>query len=563
MILIRSQSRVILFREGRVFTRSDGSSEKHRRRDCVNAATNERRSSTVSSNEGRVQEPVRQIVIVGGGGTGVAAAAAAVQAGVERLRVIVLEKNSSRGGVSSTATGAIRACDSPLQKKVGMQGVSKQDALKEFLAGDNKNIVKAMIDTFLDNSGSAIQWLMDSGANVVVSDKFIHMVTPENNDEIGGDRQVQVLYEAAISGGAEFIFNTRATHLLMDGDKVAGVTAVNEAGETLQFKADAVVLSDGGFWGAPEGAFENDLTPGLRAVALEVKGSWIMGGAGDAARMGKEAGACLEHMEFLNYTPHRYVSTSGELSENPGSASVWAFGGAISMTQDASRFANEDLNEAKEAYADEIIKVLSARGEKWYWILWDSQGVNNAYRIRQWIETGFVDEGFILVGENIRQLAKQMSVDAATLEETISRYNSHFEKGLEKDADFGRNLQREHAIPLMRAPFYAMRAGIAVNNRKGGIKADHEARALNAMGNPIPNLYAAGATMDTLPFFGDQWLAGIGTTACVVWGRIAGDNAARGVIGAATKWLNGSGNSDASRSSDSPQIRRRDAVHDK
>lgn len=477
----------------------------------------------------------RKVVIVGGGGTGVAAAAAAIEVG--NIELVVLEKNPMCGGVTSMATGAIRACGTRLQKELGLRGVSKAYAYKEFTTGDPKNIIKPMLDTFLDNSAPAIEWLIHLGCDIRVKDKFILWVFTEDQNQTGGDRMVQVLYQYARQKGAEFYFNVRANGLVISGEKVAGVKALTIEGKSLEVTADAVILADGGFWGAPKGAFIDDLTPTLCNMALEVKGSWKMGGVGDAARMAKEIGADLRHMDFLNYTPHRYLNNNGELSEDPGSASPWAFGGAISLDQSVTRFINEDLNELKELYADEIMKHLSKRGEKWFWIVWDGQGVANAYRIRQWIEAGFVDDGFILVGQTITELAQKMGVTSTNLENAINKYNNYFNKGLKKDTEFGRNLEREYAIPLRRPPFYAMRSGIAVNNRKGGIATDTETRVLRKDGSFIEGLYAAGSTMDTVSFFGNQWIAGIGETACAVWGRIAGDNAARGTIGASTRWL--------------------------
>jgi urocanate reductase len=71
----------------------------------------------------------KNVVIVGGGGAGLAAAATAVQTKVEGgVSVIILEKNASHGGVTAIATGAIRACDTRLQKELGLTGVK---ALKQ------------------------------------------------------------------------------------------------------------------------------------------------------------------------------------------------------------------------------------------------------------------------------------------------------------------------------------------------------------------------------------------------------------------------------------------------
>ena len=208
-----------------------------------------------------------------------------------------------------------------------------------------------------------------------------------------------------------------------------------------------------------------------------------------------------------------------------GSGSLWSDGAAVILNQSLQRFVNEDLCFAKESLTDVIARELVNRHEKWFWNILDLQSKNHTYRIRQSIDQGSIEEGFILTSDTLAGLAAAMKVPADQLQLAISRYNSYFEQGLEKDPDLGRDLKRKGAHAINTPPYFAIRSGIKVGNTRGGIAADNKARVLDQHKNPIPGLYVAGASMDCVKFDGLKWLSGTGLTNCVVWGRIAGENA--------------------------------------
>lgn len=81
-----------------------------------------------------------------------------------------------------------------------------------------------------------------------------------------------------------------------------------------------------------------------------------------------------------------------------------------------------------------------------------------------------------------------------------------------------------HAIPLLQAPFYAMRCVPGITNTCGGIKIDEKARVLDAAGRPIRGLYAAGA--DAGGVFGRHYAGFLGWA--LASGRMAGSSAVEG-----------------------------------
>jgi len=105
------------------------------------------------------------------------------------------------------------------------------------------------------------------------------------------------------------------------------------------------------------------------------------------------------------------------------------------------------------------------------------------------------------------------------LKSTVEHWNSLCDGG--EDKDFRR--PPKTMMPIETPPFYAMEAWPIVSNTQGGPVHDPMQRVLDAMGKPIPRLYAAG---EITSIFGHLYLEAANITECFVGGRIAGNNAA-------------------------------------
>jgi len=80
-------------------------------------------------------------------------------------------------------------------------------------------------------------------------------------------------------------------------------------------------------------------------------------------------------------------------------------------------------------------------------------------------------------------------------------------------------------IPIVDGPFYAIPQWPAVHHTMGGLRINKDAQVIDIWGNPIPRLYAAGE--GTGGVHGSNRLGGNATPSCIVFGRIAGTNAAK------------------------------------
>ena len=101
------------------------------------------------------------------------------------------------------------------------------------------------------------------------------------------------------------------------------------------------------------------------------------------------------------------------------------------------------------------------------------------------------------------ELATRIGVDAAALEATLARYNTHAASGA--DPEFGKgataynrfygdtDIQPNVCVaPIVQPPYYAVRVVIGDLGTYAGIRTNGNAQVLDVNKRPIPGLYAAG-----------------------------------------------------------------------
>ncbi len=133
--------------------------------------------------------------------------------------------------------------------------------------------------------------------------------------------------------------------------------------------------------------------------------------------------------------------------------------------------------------------------------------------------------------DSIAQLATTLGLDPATLETTIRQFNAA------TDAAGDIPLNERHttglappktrgAVALTAPPFFAypLRPGVTFTHY--GVAVDDQLRVLRNNGTAERNVFAAGMIM-AANVLGDGYLAGLGVTLATVFGRLAGEAAAR------------------------------------
>ncbi len=153
------------------------------------------------------------------------------------------------------------------------------------------------------------------------------------------------------------------------------------------------------------------------------------------------------------------------------------------------------------------------------WAIFDADGVER----EGWnVKPPYVDpDGYFFTADTLEQLASSIKskyqwrpMPGEVLRETVERYNSFVDSGVDEDFQKPRPLYK-----IQRPPFYAAWDTPCVHDTYAGIRMNTRAQVLDTQGEVIPGLYVAGESSGG---FGQH---GLGRA--FVYGRIAGMDAAR------------------------------------
>lgn len=485
-----------------------------------------------------------QIVVVGAGGAGMTAAIEAADVGAE---VVIVESQGMVGGNSVRSTGGLNAAKTEYQDEnefaegagvektlesaqesyadneaisalasiVEQQWTDYQESpegyfdsielmeLDTLIGGKGINDPE-LVETLCDNSAYAIEWLESIGASLSsvssfggASVKRIHRPLNEDGKVVSvGSYLVPILEENLEERGIEVLLNTTAEEILMDGSRVCGIRASGRDGETITVNADAVILATGGFGANLE--MVSELKPELEGFMT----TNAPGAQGQGITMAEAVGADTVDMEQIQIHPTVQADTGALITEGLRGD------GAILVNAEGVRFIDE------VGTRDVVSAAEIAQTGSYSWLVVDQAMVDASSVIQ-----GYIDSGYTVSGEDYAALAEAMGVDAAAFETTMNSWNTYVQN--QEDPEFGRT---SFANALDTAPYYAIKVTAGIHHTMGGLSINTEAKVLDADGNAIPGLYAAGEV--TGGVHGANRLGGNAVTDFVVYGRIAGNQAA-------------------------------------
>ena len=144
--------------------------------------------------------------------------------------------------------------------------------------------------------------------------------------------------------------------------------------------------------------------------------------------------------------------------------------------------------------------------------------------------------GYLYRADTLDALAAKLGIDAKGLADSVDRFNRYAEAN--DDPEFGKGSTaynrylgdagqkpNECLGPLRQGPFYAVKVYAGDIGTACGIRCNEHAQALDASGQPIPGLYAAGNDMQSV-MGGEYPAPGITLGPALTFGRIAGRHAA-------------------------------------
>jgi fumarate reductase flavoprotein subunit len=243
------------------------------------------------------------------------------------------------------------------------------------------------------------------------------------------------------------------------------------------------------------------------------------GNMGDGIKMAWALGAGVRDMVFVKGTFGFHPNSRKEDGRNWTKLAVYR--GAIAVNREGKRYVDE--SKSYKLLGDAVLQQPDSIAFQ----IFDQNIMDSAadgvppFDFRSAQRRGLVFEGATLA-----ELAQKIGVDAAQLAVTVERYNGFVAAGV--DADFGRDGLSTHygkLVKIERAPFYAYPSTSGIIATYCGLTVDADTRVLNVFGEPIAGLYAAGELMGG--FHGVAYMTGSSLGKCVIFGRIAGRNAAR------------------------------------
>lgn len=445
------------------------------------------------------------VIIVGGGAAGWSAALAAAESGAS---VTLFEKLAESGGSSAMSGGCLAFAGTDLQHAQGVP--DSPDLLYRDLLEVGQEINDPhLVRTYCDEQLATYEWLRQSGVRFSpVIETASGQSVPRVHTVDPADAVRALKAEAERTGRVAYHASQQVTALERDGG--SGVRGVLLADGTVTEARKAVVLASGGF------AKNHDLLMRYApqyAEAVFVAGA---GSAGDGLKMGLEAGADLRDMDYVKGTFGKHPTD--ETNDHSLQA---VYKGAIAVNQGGNRFVDESISYKLLGDA-----VMAQPWHTAYQIM--DQGIFDTGddRVRILDFGRRLEEGLFYVSDTLRGLAAQIEIDPEALEATIARYNGFVDA--RHDPDFGRtHLVHRHGDlrRIETAPYYAYPSTAVVFGTYCGLRIDAKARVLKADGTPVAGLFAAGEV--TGGFHGAAYMTGSALGKAVVFGRIAGREAAR------------------------------------
>ncbi len=453
-------------------------------------------------------------VLVAGGGN--AALCAAIAARREGRSVLVVEAAPKfyRGGNTRHTRNMRCAHDAATETLSGPYGEAEFfDDLMLVTAG---NTDEALARLMIRESKAMLDWIQEQGVRFQPSLGGTLSLGRTNSFFLGGGRSMlNSLYRTAERLGVAVAYDAEVTGLEIEDGAFRSATVATPEGAHRVVAANFVAAS-GGFEANLEWLKEGW---GDKADNFLIRGTPY--NKGTIIRMLLEAGV----EQIGDPTQCHAVAIDARAPKFDGGIitrlDCVVFG--IVVNRDGARFYDEGEDIWPKRYAI-WGRLVAAQPDQIAYIIFDAPSLEK-----------FMPSLFppVMAG-SIGELADKLWLDGEVLQETVTTFNAAVEGGrpfdhttLDGNRTRGLEIDKTNwAQRIETAPFYAYPVRPGITFTYLGVRVNEQARMKMADGRPAPNMFAAGEIMAG-NVLGQGYAAGIGMTIGSVFGRIAGQEAAR------------------------------------
>ncbi len=452
------------------------------------------------------------VAVIGGGNAGLTAALTARRLGA---RVVVLEcaPRHLRGGNSRHTRNLRCAHDAPTA--ILTEAYTEQELLEDLRRVNEGETDEALASLVAMRSADCVPWMTAVGARFQAALRgTLHLARTNAFFLGGGTALMNTYYAAAERLGIEVRYDAEVIGLTLDDGRFRAAT-VRAGGVPHELQARAIVLAAGGF---------------------EANLDWLREVWGDAARnflirgTPYNTGTVLKAMLGAGAAP---VGDPRECHAVAIDGRAPKFDGGIVTRLDCVPLGIV-VNRTGERFYDEGEDFWPKR-----YAIWGKLVARQPGEIAYSIIDAKVRDRYMpsvyppIEAASLRELAGKLGLPAERLEATVAAFNRAVQPGafdhttLDDCRTAGLAPGKSHWAQRIDTPPYCgypLRPGITFTYL--GVRVDHDARVLGTNGVPFANVYAAGEIMAG-NVLRKGYVAGIGMTIGTVFGRIAGESAAR------------------------------------
>jgi tricarballylate dehydrogenase len=450
------------------------------------------------------------VLVVGGGSAGLCAAIAARHSGAS-VRLVEQAPASLRGGNTRHARNFRLMHEQPewyVPDSYGEDAFFKD--LKRVTRGaTDETLARALIR----GSATIAGWLDANGVRLQNPALGAMAYSKRTAFFLGGGKaMINALYATAAKLGVAIGYDSEAVALRFDGDRGCEADVVHD-GRTERIAAKTMVLCTGGHQANLDWLRQSF---GAAADNFMVRGTPYV--TGSVLRLLLDAGA--RPVGDIRRCHMVAVDARGPKFDGGIVTRITAIPHGIVVDRDARRFHDEGEDARKTHYARWGARIADCPGQIAYLIM-DAKGYGRA------LPTALPP----IQADTATALATALGLDPAALQTTIHNFNAAIQ-----GADDGPLIARcttglippksHAAVALDVPPFsaYPMRPGVTFTHF--GVTVDEHLRVVRNDGRPMRNVFAAGMIM-AANVLGEGYLAGLGVSLCTVFGRRAGEEAAR------------------------------------